>query len=188
MSASPLVRIVILGFCLLFQATHAQAAIRVFNLVNATFGDGTAHATGTVTVDTTSGLYTGVQITVTDTSAIYGNGTASFLSLSGQASFDNGTHYFFNSFSANGDLLNFELPVPNLIAYAGGPICPSATCGSSGYVQFSGKSLNAFTGGALSPVPNPASSLLLGSGLCFLLAARTRLVNTMFASPTSGAA
>lgn len=96
--------------------------------------------------------------------------------VTGQQTFDNGTTYYLYSLSPASDTVIIQVPVPNLIGYAGGPICfQGSTCGSIPYVQFAGKPLNLFTGGLLSPVPDlspvPENSTLfmLVLGLTLLL-------------------
>lgn len=144
----------------------AYADIKTFNVVDTTFNSGAA-GSGTITVDTTAGTFTGVDFTYTD-----GGTTAVFTTVMGQASFDGGTQYYFDSSDAPGDILNFDLPGANLVGYTGGSICSiDAPCdGQAGYVQLVGGAPDIFEGGTLvesttlAATPEPSSIALLGTG------------------------
>lgn len=145
-----------------------------FNAVNHTYASG-AKGTGTITIDTTTGTYVGLNYTYTQGTTAY-----LFTTISGQGTFA-GSQYYFYSFDSAGDLLDLGVPGTSLVGYSGGPICTTATyavCKGYGYVTPNNGLQDFQATGSLAVTPEPSTLLLLGSGLTLVWGAarkRTRL-------------
>ena len=150
-------------------AAHADT-ISTFSLNDVTFISG-ATATGTVVIDTTTGLATNVNMTYDLSNAIENFTGVSFQSVGFN-------HYTVNSVGSGGDVFSFALPEILLVGYAGSSLCSvDVRCGT-----FNNGSTLFLTGGTPSDsvlsgslvydssettgmTPEPASMVLLGSGL-----------------------
>jgi hypothetical protein len=148
-------------------AAHADTTT-TFNLNGFTFQSG-ATATGNITIDVTSGQFVAGDITYVGSSTYLFNGA-----FQDQASL-NGNQYYGDLYTLpamGGVDFDFDLPVASLVGYAGGAVCTaSVNCpgGLAGGLTANGVDYDYFTAGSLvaatSPVPEPSSLLMFGTGL-----------------------
>jgi hypothetical protein len=171
----------VLSFLLIPTLAHADN-IQVFQLEDANFVYSALYfagtATGTITIDTTTGdflsadiTYTGVPTTITfDGPADATTSTGSVTST--EFTDTTGTY-----------LLDLNLPLASLINYAGGPVCSLSTCEPFSWIHTtpnpdgSYTTANYFSTGTLDPIaptPEPTSFLLLATGLLGAVAGRKR--------------
>lgn len=145
---------------LLSAGLAARADTTTFAFVDNTYADG-ATGTGTVTIDTTTGVIGAIDLTFVD-------GVQKF-TFSGAPT--QGTNPFtpvdqFTAYNFGGDLLLLDIFASTLVGYDGGALCDSnGLCGGTSFVQLSGDPLDNLSTGSLVPTPEPSSFLLLGIGL-----------------------
>ena len=115
--------------------------------------------TGTIVIDTTSGQFVSGDLTYVDSAT-----TIQFNSSTlGTFTAD---HQVYTNFYSGADILNFDLSATSLVGYAGGPICGDfGPCPGFGYILANGDAYAWSDSGSLTPIPEPASFLLLGTGL-----------------------
>ncbi len=153
-----------------------------FNLVNNVFASG-ATAQGSVNIDTTTGLFDSVNVSVLSAGTTY-----SFTGApSTQSVFDNNTQYFEESFDTPGDELVIDVPVASLVGYQGGSLCSLANLCGDGYagafaIRTGATTATAdplATGSLSAATPEPSSLVLLGTAACAMTGAvRRRLART----------
>lgn len=127
--------------------------------------DGTA--SGTVTIDTTTGVIEAIDLSfagepsITFSSTlwdVFGNPPDSFVELG--ESWTTPQNGFYD--------VVIDLPVATLVGYAGGSICTAANpCPDGAFSGFTygDSAITSYTSGDLSPVPEPASWTLLGAAV-----------------------
>jgi len=160
-----------------FSSLAAKAdTISTFSLSNFTFNTG-GTATGTVAIDTTTGVATGVDVTFT-----LGSTVDHFTGVDSQAF--NVIAYIVSSLDVAGDDLVLALPVTSLVGYAGGVVCAidnPCNPGGGGYGNIQGPGgvppfyvfesgaltfeSSETTGGPTGVTPEPSTIALLATGL-----------------------
>ena len=156
-----LARTVFLAAVFIFTSVFAQAdTITNFDF-QSTLDNGYT-AQGIITIDTTSGQVEDSNFTLTD------NGTteADFSAPDFQEDLWGDAYLAQFQDSGNGDTYELLLPTENLAGYLGGNACTeSASCEGypSGALLASGADSGAVSS-SLTPTPEPASLLLLGTG------------------------
>ena len=156
---------VLLGSC----AAARADTIKTFNLSASLYDGGTA--TGTVTLDATTGQFTASNIALV-TSA--GNASDSGAPVSTTS----GSNYDSNLFAVTGNsayYFNLVLPVASLVNYTGGSLCTYYGAGAcsnqfSGIQNSNGSTADPITSGSLAlsssvVTPEPSSLMLLGTGV-----------------------
>jgi len=161
------------AFCLgVTLAAHADT-VKTFNLVGVTLQSG-ATATGSITIDVTTGQYLTGNITYVGVSTYVFDGP-----FQNQEVF-RGNQYYGDVYmlpGQMGDDFDIDLPVVSLVGYNGGALC-SVTAQCDHYVGGFATDANgdnydyAVTGSLVSsPVTEPSSIMLLGTGcLCIVSA------------------
>jgi hypothetical protein len=146
-------------------------------------------ASGTVTIDITTGLFQAANVTVLGTlgSGVVSSGTLVFSGTPFDQQFDSFNSFYFAGFGLNGATPSFptqpyglaiEIASPSAVGYTGGSISTSDVA----MLASSNSSFDdIFTSGSLTFVssvttPEPASFLLLGVGVLALAAVRRRAV------------
>jgi hypothetical protein len=189
-----------LGLLISPSCLHADT-ITTFALDGFTFLETPASLTGTVTVDVTTGIVTGINATYTA-----GSLTDVFTVV--QASSPPpmaGEYAFMQSINiSTKDSLFFTFPISSLSGYAGGPVCfyyiayPYGTCPVPGpfdppmayyvsqFIEFP-MFENIIKTGTLDPIstttPEPSTFLLVGSGLIGILTLSGPLRRKFYSCP-----
>jgi hypothetical protein len=154
----------------LFAASAKADTIQSYQF-NAVLAPGTA--SGTVTFDETTGLFTGGVISATVSGTSYLFDTLSSSGLGGNtATFEQLIHGGQNGF--------FQINIPgiNNVNYAGGGVCTSnnqnfCSAAGGGYyytgIYFGSGSFDLASSGSLTPTPEPSSLALLATGVLGVL-------------------
>ena len=146
-----------------FFAPATYAALITFNASGVTADN--SILSGTVTIDDTAGLATAVNLTLSAPLSF----TAT--NLGGQGA---GLSFYTISASGPGSDAVLRLPTTTLVGYTGGSLCSvSVTCALSSFA-INGALNASFSSGSLTPIPEPASALLIVGGLAALQARRLR--------------
>jgi len=151
--------------------------VSVFNFTNATTNDagegGTGGlVTGTIDVDVTTGLFTAIDATYTSI-----NGVQTFSAINDFQGQFAGYFALFDSdqgdkFTPGGGQIDLYIPQTTLVGYTGGELCTGGCAAGTGGVFVFNNNFDGFTDGSLtfvsssgtSPVPEPSSLALLGTG------------------------
>lgn len=163
--SAPVSQLVLASMLLISAVAHGSSV--TFTFVDTTFASG-ATGSGTVVVDTTTGLFGDISFT-------YDNGSTTDIfdvAPSGQAVYS-GTNYYAYYYDPAGDLLLIEVPISSLVGYTGSALCTDTySCGSSGYETPYGMGGDLFATGSLAVAgtPEPSAFALLGTGVLGLVA------------------
>ena len=146
---------------LLFSSVFALAdTIQTFSLESDITGGYLAQ--GLVNIDTTDGQVVNSTITLSQAGVTDATFTTTDYTYQGSG-------IFFAEFPDSADGYDYELLLPEsmLIGYTGGSVCTtSSTCeGFPSGVFLPGGSYNGAVDGSLSPTPEPASVIMLATGL-----------------------
>ena len=118
---------------------------------------------GQLTIDTTTGVVTSVNLGVT------GPDNLLFTTIGGQSANTPTAGNYHLSLLSGSNTFNFELPVGTLVGYTGGLIASTSNPESSGNTSaiFFGNTgtFDYLTSGSVAPTPEPSSVLLLGTGV-----------------------
>ena len=176
------------GAALLICFTVSQAAVAApmdFELQTAVFANGST-LTGTITIDTATGMVTGVNLMTSNPAALY-----DFLDPS-QGTFED--YYLFTAWTAAASAtiprVHFNLDTPTLVSYPGGALCFSDNCPISGgstihTVLQLDSGVEVAQSGQLVPVPEPGSAAMLGASAFLLAAVLRRRKPRQAVAPTS---
>ena len=153
------------ALCVGLTAVSHADTVSNFSFNNTNFASG-ATATGTVTIDTTTGLFLAANATYT-----LGGTTINFVGApSSQSTFDGGSQYYAdfldNLANPQNDLL-IDIPGGSLIGYTGGNLCSLANpCDTYTSLKATAtNSVDRIATGGLAVTPEPSSLILLGSGV-----------------------
>jgi hypothetical protein len=166
----------LLGSLALIGASAQAASVGTTFYANGTFDGGDGPLTGTVVIDTTGGTVVSADLTVDG---------VTFNSAPVSQTFESGEDLYFASFSVPGNSLNLDIyTTGGLVGYTGGDLCAETmpdgeSC--SGIDTFFGIPDPPLISGSLSTTapasstPEPASPLMLVSGLAVIAALLQRL-------------
>jgi hypothetical protein len=160
-------------------AAHAKTI--TFDLTNFTFDSG-ATASGTINIDVTTGQLLSANITYIGTSTYVFKGAFQDQGVFG------GNQYYGDLFTlpdGNGFDFDIDIPLTSLVGYTGGVICTSASQCSGGfaggltpYPNTNNYDYSATGTLTASPVPEPSSVLLFGTGLLGVVGSIRRRLNS----------
>lgn len=170
MTARPFVFAAVLTLAMTALCAHADT-LQSFQVQN-TFvyppaGTPAGSMTGTIIIDTTSGQFVSGDLTYVDSAT-----TVQFNSSALPTATI--TNQVFTNFYTGAYILNFDLLATTLVGYTGGPICGNTgPCLGFGYIILNNDAYAWSHSGSLTPIdsstptptPEPASFLLLGTGL-----------------------
>ena len=157
-------------------AAHADT---IFN-VTGTFNDG-ATLSGTITINTTAGMVTALDLTTTETGAM-----GPYTGIGGQGGTGTAPNYYYVFTNMSGYSLDLYFPVSTLVGYAGSSLCGLAapcdydTTGELSSSLTSGQQfIDGLQSGAVAAVPeidprNTTSALTLLVGAVLVIRGRRR--------------